>query len=428
MADPVDSQNIPKIDPGDYTEFVGKDREWWDGLDAEQQWEWGNLIRSKYQQWYLRNRVGSQGGHKPVSPGDMSGTDPTDVPIPQGKIAPALAGARSAALRVIGTIAKFIDMYADKYGYEHYTAPKNTKKSEENPSSLDAYYREKYGFAPQRSGVPAAPPKAIDTDTGKEVPHKSKDVPYNRQKMLDLLFKIPEGPTQDVQQWAQAIQKGIDAISSNRRAEISKRARKEFERHENEYRAEFKKQWYANKRKKGEGYSEEQFDMDWESERAQDTHRQAEVFRKIHEKIGEKFERNATAVRGNLNKLANAVGTLRRSGGFGSKADQTFLQKYVKFGSEGEGENKRWFTTVEIQPRAATDRVHPKFADIAGPEAPTRQERARMRKAAADAEKQAKRMGTGSSGGRGAKIPTPEEIRQSIKWILDSTEGEDNES
>ncbi len=259
-----------------------------------------------------RRAVDPTKGHKRPSPHDLSGPDPSAQVMP-GQIAPRLAGDRAKAIIVMGRVKGFIEKYSE-------------------------FAQEKLGVSP--GGVD---PRTGEKLAGREEPGKSL---LSKDRVLQLVDKLPMMPSSQMMFATRAIGNYIWRIHATVREGI---------RHATKGR--LKKQGQVGFRTK--------FDPSTGEEKPTKTlDTDTPGYKEALRAASREFDLDSTNIKADLNMLAAVGGVLKRSGGFGGKADMTFLDKVMKGYVDDSGQYH--VKSVEIRPRAPDVALPPELQRLSG--------------------------------------------------------------
>lgn len=82
----------------------------------------------------------------------------------------------------------------------------------------------------------------------------------------------------------------------------------------------------------------------------------------------EEFEADSVNIKGDINVLSAAAGTLKRSGGFGGQADKVFLQKVIKGYVDDSGQFH--IKSISVEPKEPSVPLPPELQKLSSYEAP----------------------------------------------------------
>lgn len=252
-------------------------------------------------------------GHRRPSPHDLSGPDPSAQVLP-GQIAPRLAGDRAKALMVMGRVKGFVEKYSE-------FAQEKLKAAE---PVVDPKTGEKAG----RVG-------AVDPRTGEKIAGREETERrlLPKEKVLQLIDRLPMMPSSQMMFAVKAIGNYIWRVHSTVREGIR-----------GSVRARLHKQGQLPPGQRG----------------GAETPGYQEALRAA----SKEFEADSVNVKADLNMLSAVSGVLRRSGGFGSKADMTFLDKVMKGYVDDSGQYH--VKSVEIRPKAPDVPLTPELQRLSG--------------------------------------------------------------
>lgn len=240
-------------------------------------------------------------GHPRINPGDMTGSDPASA-IVTGKMAPNLAGDRLKSMTVLARIREFINKYSslaiDKFG--GMKGPESDKRIE---------YRGSQGLKVAKAGDTDFG-RGADVRAGRTGNVKGIEQMMSKEKAIKLLESMPMMPSSRMMQAAHILGNYIWRIHATARADLRNATKERLAA-----RSNFPKRRQLDP-KTGEYQETDQIDTDHPA------------YKEHLEAMSREFETDSVQVKADLNMLAAACGELRRSGGFGSAADQAFLQKH----------------------------------------------------------------------------------------------------
>jgi hypothetical protein len=242
----------------------------------------------------------------------------------KGDMSPEMAGERSKTDRVVNDIKDFINKYS-KFAIDHfYGAEKDTVKQMSGPEST-AIQQDRFGG---RGGV-----------------HGISQL-MDKDKALKLADDLPMMPQDQVFSAARTLANYIWKIHGNARKGVRREtAKKMIDQGQLPLR---KKEWqgrFVVNPTTGEPETEPgKYDFD------------DQAFKDAYAVATKEFDNDSAKVKGALNLLASATGTLQRAKGKGGKADATYLTKVPKYMKPPE--------IVAKQPMTA---MTPRMRSMAGP-------------------------------------------------------------
>jgi len=263
---------------------------------------------------HLKQKFGDkpQAGHKRINPKDMSGDNPEDNPV-KSQMSPKLAGERAKAITVLGRVAGFIDKYSnlavDKFG-----------GSSATPG----------GFALGGGVRKTAPTTGAGIRGSEGGGTKSFSQMMSKDKVMQLVEKLPMMPSSQMNFAVRAIGNYIWKIHAQARDDLRKATKEKV---------------------KGQLGKDQKVDT------------QDPAYQDKLKAASAEFDKDSTMIKGDLNMLAAVCGLLKRSGGFGGAADQTFLRKVIKGYVDAAGGFH--LLGIDIKPQESDVALPPELASLA---------------------------------------------------------------
>ena len=267
---------------------------------------------------HLKQKFGDkpQAGHKRINPKDMSGDSPEENPV-KSQMSPKLAGERAKAITVLGRVAGFIDKYSDlavdKFGGAS-AAPEKSIAIKGSDNDLGV----RQGTQTKGAGDRATKSGGV----------KSMQQMMSKDKVMQLVEKLPMMPSSQMNFAVRAIGNYIWKIHATARDNL-RTATKQMLSKQKGYKVKSDEVGYAESLKAA----------------------------------SREFDEDSTMIKGDLNMLAAVCGLLKRSGGFGGAADQTFLRKVIKGYVDAAGGFH--LLGIDIKPQESDVALPPELAALA---------------------------------------------------------------